>query len=121
MSENTISITGRVVDKIEATAITPNFTKGSVVVETNEEYPNYYQVDFTGKNIDKLEYAHIGETVEIRAGVRGTKYQKEGKPTMYFTQLNGFYLKGNKNGNSANNTPTAKPTQPNKDEDDLPF
>jgi len=50
-----IKIKGKVIDKEEAKNITDNFQKGSCVIETDEQYPQFITVDFVNKNVDKLK------------------------------------------------------------------
>ena len=117
-----IELKGRVIEIQEPKQLTEKFIKGSIIIETFDEYPNYLTLDFTNKNTEKMKYIKVGDNVDASAFIKGRKYQKDGK-TSYFLSLDCVFIKAEKQDNpTPNNTePKIENYIPQVKEDDLPF
>jgi single-strand DNA-binding protein len=99
---------------------TNNFQKRTIAVEIGDQYPQQIGVEFVKEGCLKLDGVTIGDTVEIKANLRGREYQ--GK---YYTSLQGWYLRKENAGTQpapaqSHSMPTYTPP-PAADGDGLPF
>ena len=115
----TIKLTGKVLHVGEEQQISATFTKRSIVVEEEEindngKYVNEIEIDFINKNIDRIQYVKVGDTVEISASVRS----REGSNNYagrWFTNINGFFCK------VTDKAEYQEQAQQEVPQDDLPF
>jgi hypothetical protein len=66
--------------------VSERFSKRSLRGVVDGEYPQHYEVQFTGKKMNEIDNAMEGTFVTVIAFVNGRKIEKEGKG-MYFTSI----------------------------------
>lgn len=70
---NEVVVSGKV-DKISPVkVINDNFSLMTVVVETQDERPQFIEVEFSNGRMDNVSGLEIGDTVEITAKLHGRK------------------------------------------------
>lgn len=66
--------------------VSERFSKRSLRGVIDGEYPQHYEVQFTGKKMNDADGVMVGTFVTIIAFVNGRKIEKDGK-SMYFTSI----------------------------------
>lgn len=70
-----------------------NFTKKAVwIEETDQQYPQTFEIEFTQAKVKELEGFKAGDLVELDADVRGRFVSKNGKEYV-FNSLSGWAIK----------------------------
>lgn len=77
----------KVVGQLEK--ISDSFQKRSLVIVTDEKFPQTPQFEFTQDRVSKLDGLKVGQEVSVDFYLRGREYQKDGV-TRYFNSLDGF-------------------------------
>jgi|GEM_PF-3293318 len=89
---DTTSITG-IVHKLYPTRnITNEFSKRELVIKTEGEYPQYVLIQFTQKNIDKLDNITIGSRVCVNYNLRGKMWKNNEGEEKCLTNLEGWRI-----------------------------
>jgi len=76
----------------EEQKFTETFSKKEVIVETVEQYPQYYPIDFANNNINMLDGYQAGDLVEVNVNVRGNLSKAEGQEDRAFVSLVGWKI-----------------------------
>ena len=63
------------------------FRKRTLVVETEDQYPQQVPIDFIQDNVDKLDSINEGDKVSVSINIRGR--ENNGK---YYSSLNGWKI-----------------------------
>jgi len=110
-------VTGKVLIINELEQISDKFCKRSFVVEEENEingqvYLNPVKMTMVNNNCDKLDHIDHGDTVEVKANVRGFSWEKNGQ-TYYGVDVQAWYIK-KLDGNTGQDVPEYEG-------DDLPF
>jgi len=116
MSEN-LTIKGLVYKINPTKEISDKFSFKTIILKTDGDYPQFILIQFSNKNIDKLNNITTGSTVVVSYNLRGRIYKdKQGDETAFVT-IEGWQLI------TENETFTNKlqPAQQNEQPDDLPF
>lgn len=71
---------------------TSDFTKQSIVVKTEGEYPEKLEIDFIKSKTELLDVISIGDTVEVSANIKGREWESPSGEVKYFTSLQGWKL-----------------------------
>ena len=87
MSEANLFFEGRIIKIDDAEQVTEKFRKRAIVVETDENYAQQIQSEFTQDNCDKLDDFSVGDSVRIHFNIRGREWNGR-----YFTNLNGWRI-----------------------------
>ena len=84
-----MNITGKIIvlNNTQTVGSAGTFKKRTVVVETNEKYPQKLAIDFVQDGCSMLDKYKVGETVEIAINHRGNEYN--GK---YYVSLQGWKI-----------------------------
>lgn len=53
------------------------FKKKEVIIKTLEQYPNFYNIEFTQDNVKLLDGFIASENVSIRCNIKGREYKNE--------------------------------------------
>lgn len=82
-----MNITGKIIvlNNTQIVGSAGTFKKRTVVVETNEKYPQKLSIDFVQDGCSMLDKYKVGENVEIAINHRGNEYN--GK---YYVSLQGW-------------------------------
>jgi single-strand DNA-binding protein len=66
--------------------------KQSVIISTDEKYPQSLEVDFINDKISLLQGYDQGEKVEIAVNIRGREWTSPKNEVKYFTSLTGWKI-----------------------------
>jgi hypothetical protein len=94
------------------------FKKRTLVVETEEQYPQKIAIDFVQDKCEMLDKYTVGHNVKVGINIRGNEYN--GK---YYVSLQGWKIDFLDQSNTANLKPEKQTVTAPKQvvEDDLPF
>jgi hypothetical protein len=103
------------------------FRKREVVITTEEQYPQFLNIEFIQDKTDLIDKFNVGEKVKIGINLRGREWVSPQGETKYFNSIQGWRIE--RLDQSANNAsvPPADQFEPVDDlneedpEDDLPF
>lgn len=87
MSDANLFFEGKIIKLDDAVQVTDTFKKRAIVVETDENYAQQIQAEFTQDNCDKLDEFNVGDSVRIHFNIRGREWNGR-----YFTNLNGWRI-----------------------------
>lgn len=87
MSENKLTVTGRLCEKFDAQKISEKMTKREFVIETVEKYPQFVKLELVNDKCADIEPYAIGTNLEVSFNIRGNKWQ--GK---YFNNLQAWKI-----------------------------
>jgi hypothetical protein len=125
-------ITGTIISKGDVVVVSDKFQKIEFVVETEEQYPQKLQIQFTQDKVNLMQYYKIGSVVEVNVNIKGREWVNPatGKVS-YFLSLDAWSisLKGGNNaapaskpmGNIESNFQEEAIRDMQEDDDDLPF
>lgn len=111
-----MEIKGTIIKVGELETYKNDFTKKSVVLKTEEKYPQELQIDFIKDNIRKIDTIQVGNKVTIGYNLRGRKYTKDGVDK-WFTSIEGWIVTYHEKVD----TPSKPEPVVEIDNDDLPF
>ena len=117
-----MTVKGKVYLIADEQVISDKFKKREIVIETNDQYPQFIPVQFTQDKCGLLDAFRVGETVEININLRGNKYNKDGTDR-FFLSLDGWKISQSSDndappvGSHATSVNTAKVEEVS----DLPF
>ena len=96
-----------------------NFRKRSLVITTNEQYPQHIMIEFHQDKCDVLNKYEVGQDVKIGTNIRGKEWISPEGEARYFNSIVGWRIE-----DLGSATPTAsQPKQPvtTQEPEDLPF
>lgn len=104
------------------------FRKREVVITTEEQYPQFLNIEFIQDKTDILDKFTVGEKVKIGINLKGREWVSPQGETKYFNSIQGWRIeKVGANSNQDPSIPPADQFEPVDDlneedpEDDLPF
>lgn len=104
------------------------FRKREVVITTEEQYPQFLNIEFVQDKTDILDKFTVGEVVKIGINLKGREWVSPQGETKYFNSIQGWRIeKVGANSNQDPSIPPADQFEPVDDlneedpEDDLPF
>ena len=68
------------------------FRKRELLIETVEEYPNNYKIEFHQVKTELLDKFSIGDSVKVSISIRGRKYVKEDGSEEVFNSIVGWKI-----------------------------
>ena len=89
------------------------FRKRSLVVTTDEQYPQSIMIEFVQDRCDVLNAYKVGQDVKVSINLRGREWVNPQGETKYFNSIQGWRIE------SATSEQSAAPQQ--EESDDLPF
>lgn len=92
MSEN-LTVKGLVYKINETKEISDKFAFKTIILKTEGEYPQYVLIQFSNKNIDKLDNITIGSTVVVSYNLRGRLYRDKNLEETAFVTIEGWQIK----------------------------
>lgn len=122
--------------KIEETKqITDTFKKRSLILTTEEQYPQHLNIEFVQDKTALLDAYNEGDKVKISINLRGREWTSPQGEVKYFNSINGWRIDKEAAGgaapadagaapasqNTATPTPPSMPPLDGAEEDDLPF
>ena len=109
---------------------TNGFRKREVVIVTDEQYPQFLNIEFTQEKTELLNNFNVGDEVEISINLRGREWVSPQGETKYFNSINGWRITKINQENSQDVPPPITDDFPPAEEykndfdeepDDLPF
>ena len=90
-----IVLVGTVLRMSDVIHVTETFSKQSIVIQDqNDQYPNFFEIEFHKERTDLLSPIGIGAKVEVSINIRGREWTKPGtEDTKVFTTLVGWRIK----------------------------
>lgn len=125
-------IVGKIISIGEVAKVSEKFQKLEFVVETEEQYPQKLQLQFTQDKVELMKYYKVGSIVEVNVNIKGREWSN---PTTgevkYFMTLDAWSI----NFKGSGDKPAAAKPMGNieanfqedairdmqEDDDDLPF
>jgi len=105
----------KVVGELETFA--SGFTKKSLVVTTDDQYPQMIMIEFVQDKCDLLNSYKVGQDVKVSINLRGREWINPQGEAKYFNSVTGWRIEKAEGAPEAFTPPTALEEQ----EDDLPF
>lgn len=96
------------------------FKKRELHLQTIEQFPNFYNIEFTQKNCDLLNDFKVGENVGVFYNLNGRKYEKEDGSTAVFNSVAGWKIES-LNTQTPNSAIEKYTDQKEEEIDDLPY
>ena len=87
------------------------WSKRTIVVTTNEKYPQDLAIDFLGESMKAINNFQVGNPVTVGINLRGKEYN--GK---YYTSINGWKI-----ANTVGNVTNSEQNPSREETADLPF
>ncbi|MDP2176198.1 MAG: DUF3127 domain-containing protein [Bacteroidota bacterium] len=92
-----------------------NFRKRDLVIETNEQYPQFISISFIQDRCDLLNGFNKGENVKVAINLKGREWQSPQGETKYFNDIQGWRIErvsaeGSSNANNSNNNNATPPS-----------
>lgn len=103
------------------------FRKREVVITTEEQYPQFLNIEFVQDKCELLNKFQVGQDVKIGINLRGREWVSPQGETKYFNSIQGWRIENLQQATPGNDTaPPPEDFQPatnlNEEEaDDLPF
>lgn len=118
-----MELVGQIEEIFDEKQITAKLRKRSIVIKTNEKYPQHVEVEFVNDRINLLDAIAIGQQVTISFNVRGRKWAGP-KGDRYFVSIDGWRIQAANTGGDSYPAPTGGGRGgggPNPNDDDIPF
>ena len=87
-----MEVKGILKSSLETQVISEKFKKRSVILQTNEKYPQLLEINFVQDKVDLLNSYQIDQHVTIGINLRGNVWKKSETDTRYFTEINGWRI-----------------------------
>lgn len=112
-----MTLTGIVKQVNKTQVLSEKFSKRELILKTEYEtrYPQYLVIQFTNKNVTKLDGINPGELVNVSINLRGREYNWD-SGIKYFNSIEGWQI--SKADGIVQEAPAQSET---KDESSLPF
>ena len=88
-----MEVIGKVIEIFDVKRITEKFSKRSVVIETDDQYPQVLEVEFGNDRMKLVDKLSVGRTVAISINIRGRKWSGP-NGDKYFITLDGWRIQG---------------------------
>lgn len=112
------------------TNVSASFKKQSLVVATEEQYPQFIEINFVQDKCDLLNSYKVGDNIKVSINLRGREWVNPQGETKYFNDIQGWKIDKSETtgavinatdesykGKKEYTTPLAQANEP----DDLPF
>lgn len=101
--------------------VTDSFKKRELIVETNDQYPQTYCVEFTQDKVDLINDIAEGQEVNVQINLRGRPWTNPDGVTKYFISINGWKIDVVESVSAPAPPPIPTPAEKAAADDDLPF
>jgi hypothetical protein len=86
-------ITGTIVVKSDVIEVSDKFKKIEFVVETEEQYAQKLQIQFTQDKCDLMKYYKVGDVVDVNVNLKGREWLNPATgETKYFLSLDAWSI-----------------------------
>jgi len=103
------------------------FRKREVVITTEEQYPQFLNIEFIQDKTDIVDNFKVGDQVKIGINLKGREWVSPQGETKYFNSIQGWRIEKVGQAQGSQNIPPADQFEPVNDlneedpNDDLPF
>lgn len=102
------------------------FRKREVVITTEEQYPQFLNIEFTQDKCELMDKFQVGQDVKIGINLKGREWVSPQGETKYFNSIQGWRIENLQTSAPGEQAPPPEYFEPandlNEDEsDDLPF
>ena len=119
-----MELTGKIKVLEDTVNVSPEFRKRSVVITTEEQYPQQISVEFIQDKCEVLNGYNVGDNVTIGINLKGREWTNKEGVVKYFNTIQGWRVDKSVS-ESAPKTEPANPVPPAptsvQQPDDLPF
>lgn len=125
-----MEVQGKIKVKGETQSFGSNgFRKRELVITTEEQYPQFLNIEFVQDKTDLLDSFQVGQTVKVGINLRGREWVSPQGETKYFNSIQGWRIEAVQQGGSGQGMPPVPPADQfepasdfnDEDHDDLPF
>lgn len=92
MSENKLTVTGRLTKVMDKVAVTAKLDKREFVIETLEQYPQVLKFELMNDRCGEIDKHAIGTNIEVSYNLRGREWKKNDGTVQYFVSLNAWRI-----------------------------
>ena len=85
--------------------------------DSNPQYPNLVEFQFSNKNCDKLNGVNVGDEITVDYNLRGREWTSPQGEVKYFNTLDGWKVEVHTKSSATQQANVPNPNEP----DDLPF
>lgn len=124
-------ITGKIISIGNVVEVSEKFKKLEFVVETDEQYPQKLQLQFTQDKVDLMKYYKIGSVVDVNVNIKGREWTNQQTGELrYFMSLDAWSISFKDSNDNAAKNPVIGNIDKNfqedairdlEEEEDLPF
>jgi len=118
-----MEVTGKVKVIGETQQVSASFQKRQLVVATEEQYPQFIEINFVQDKCDLLNNYNVGDNVKVSINLRGREWVNPQGETKYFNDIQGWRVEKLESNNTTE--PIGQVFQPAptlvEPENDLPF
>ncbi len=68
------------------------FQKRELIVQTVEEFPNFFVIEFTKDKMELLDSLKVGENIKVSCSLRGREHTNDDGKYNVFMSLNGWKI-----------------------------
>ena len=97
------------------------FKKRELVLETDEQYPQFLAIEFVQDKCDLLDKFNEGDNVGIGINLRGREWIDPQGEAKYFNSIQGWLIKKLDSAEPVKKASTKKKAKKEEEDDDLPF
>ncbi|HAD96509.1 MAG TPA: hypothetical protein DCG19_03830 [Cryomorphaceae bacterium] len=115
-----VKLTGHIKRIAETQHFGENFCKRSVIIETQEKYPQVLEIELHQDRVDLIDPYTEGEKATFHINVRGREWTSPKSEVRYFITLIAWKIEKTDTSSNGQSEPTFQ-GQKDEDEDDLPF
>lgn len=127
-----MELTGTIKRLLELQTFGSGFQKRSLILLTQEQYPQPINIEFVSDKVSLLDSYKEGDEVKISINIRGREWQAPTGETKYFVSINGWRIEKMTPGMAEPTAPAPKKAGEasaadesdvfgTDEEDDLPF
>jgi hypothetical protein len=86
-------ITGKIIVKSDVIEVSDKFKKVEFVIETEEQYAQKLQIQFTQDKCDLMQYYKVGDVVDVNVNLKGREWLNPATgETKYFLSLDAWSI-----------------------------
>lgn len=115
-----MELTGKIKVLEDTVNVSPEFRKRSVVITTEEQYPQQISVEFIQDKCEVLNGYNVGDHVTIGINLKGREWTNKEGVVKYFNTIQGWRIEGSEAKTEPTNPVPPAPTSVQQP-DDLPF
>ena len=113
-----MEVTGKIKVIGDVQEISTSYKKRELVITTEEQYPQFINIEFGQDKCDLLNNLSVGQEVKVHINLGGREWVNPAGETKYFNSVKGWRIE---KLSDANNIEVNSPQVVNPIEDDLPF